>query len=203
MKIKVIDLKKIKNKYEIIFSNDDKLVANEDLVLKYRLVKDKELELDVYKQARIDSVYYDFYQMALTYLSRGQKSQYKMKTYLISKGCDVEAAEFIIIELSRKKLLNDYKYMEMLVSHYSKKGYGPLYIKQKGNQESIDSLIIDECIHKIPDDEYLEYAIALIVKQNKIYSKKFDTFKKNQKLKSYLLSRGYSYDIINKALKEI
>ena len=77
MIITVTSLKFKKNKYEVTFSNDEKIVCNEDMIVKFRLVKGKELSLDTYKNIRISASYFDFYDKALSYIAKGPKSKNK------------------------------------------------------------------------------------------------------------------------------
>lgn len=196
MIITVTSLKFKKNKYEVTFSNDEKVVCNEDMIVKFRLVKGKELSLDTYKNIRISASYFDFYDKALSYIAKGPKSKNKIYLYLMNKECAKEHANLIIEELSNKKLIDDFKYFEMLASHYLRKNYGQIYIRQKGIEEKIDKNIIEEVLNDIDYDIYLENARTLALKKyNTIKAK--DSYERKIKLKNYLLSRGYTYEIIN------
>lgn len=200
MKLEVTNLIKKKNKYEVTFSNDEVLFASENLVLKHRLVKGHEVEISSYEKIRKEALYFDYYDKALAYLSRGLKSKYKIYLYLIEKECKEEYACKIIDELENRKILNDQKYADMLANHYLNKGYGPIYIKNRAYSEKIKKEFIEESLSNIQYDEFLNEAKRL-VKKRMINYKKYNQFELKMKLKNYLLTRGFDSYMISLAIE--
>lgn len=201
MKITVIALEKIKSKYQVTFDNDTSIVANENLVLKYRLVKGHELELDEFQEALVENEYFDYYDKALSYLERGLKSKKKIYDYLVSKGASQDASNRITEELLNKKLLDDTKYAQMLTDYYVRQGYGEMYIKQKGLQNGVEKTVMEMALSEIDDESYL-VSISKLIKKNEKSYKKLEPFKRKQKLITYLLNHGFSYNLINKGMKD-
>ena len=84
------------------------------------------------------------------------------------------------------------------------KQVGKKKIKYDLAKKGISDKIIDEEIYNI-DSEYEKntaYNLA-IKKYNTIAKREADRFKLSQKLYRFLLSKGYSYDIVSSVVKEI
>lgn len=143
--IKVNDLQKGKKKRYIVTLNEKEYDVNENLILNYHLIKGYVIEDDkVLDDIISDISYYDFYDIALTYLERNIKSSGEIKNYLKKKGASDEISSKIVSALISHKLLDDKKYFELYVSHYIRIGYGPIYIINKAKQSGISQNIIEE-----------------------------------------------------------
>lgn len=201
MIITVKELITKKNKYEVVFSNNDSILANEELVLRYRLVKGKELEEAILDEIKSDAISMEFYDKALNYLSKGLKSTKRIKDYLKEKKASENDINKVITLLNERKLLNDEIYFKSLTSHYIRQGYGVLYIKQKAFEQGINREICNNVLNEYNDEDYLEY--AKLLKNKKVNSLKHEPDLKDIiKVKKYLYNRGYDQAIIEKAFKE-
>ncbi len=199
--IRVLSLFFNKGIYEVTFTNGEVLRCNEELILKYRLVKDKEITEETFLLILEDSKWYHFYQKAINYLSRGLKSSYKVYLYLKEKEVSDEEIIKVIELLKKNNILNDGLYFETLTEQYIRNGYGSLYIKQKGLLERIDSAIISDILSKVDRDMYVENAMKLYIKKKSINQANL-TYNEKQKIKRYLYSRGYDFDIIEIVMRE-
>lgn len=188
--IKVISLIKKNNNYKITFSNDLELILNEEVVLKYRLVKNKELEDDIIDNIIEDNRYYEAYTKALKYLSTYIKSSKQIYEYLIKKEYSSEISNEVINNLKDNGFIKDDDIKNNYVSELVRDGYGRLMIISKLKQKGLSTDII---INDIEYEEALE-RIAL---------KKLKTLKddKENRLKRYLLGRGYTLSEILRAIR--
>lgn len=95
--IKVNDLQKGKKNRYIVTLNEKEYDVNENLILNYHLVKGYVIEDDkVLDDIISDISYYDFYDIALTYLERNVKSSGEIKNYLKKKGASDEISSKIV-----------------------------------------------------------------------------------------------------------
>ncbi len=205
MNMKITHIKALnKTRYNIYFSNDTTLSCNEELIVAYMLRSDMTIDDVTYAELLEKAVVYDYYSKALTYISKGLKSKFKVYTNLVNKGATKEEANEVIKILESKLLLSDLAYFKVFTRYTLEQGYGPLYIKMKGMQEQIDSNIISEVLEEIDDLEYIPYLDKLILKY--VESKKgkeSNDYKFEMKLKNYLYQRGYMFDMINLRVKEV
>lgn len=201
--IKVNDLKKGKKNRYIVTLNENEYDVNENLILNYHLIKGYVIEDDkVLDDIISDISYYDFYDIALTYLERNIKSSGEIKKYLKKKGASDEISSKIVSALISHKLLDDKKYFELYVSHYIRIGYGPIYIINKAKQSDIPQNIIEEFDFINYKDDIKASCLKQSQKKIKLI-KESDAYQKIMKLKRYLISRGYDYNMINEVIKEI
>jgi SOS response regulatory protein OraA/RecX len=108
----------------------------------------------------------------------------------------------IIKELKHKSYIDDVKFVEWYVSkRLSSKPKAVFIIKSElkkfGVKDDLISVYFDE--NKI--DEY-EIAKKALIRVDRRFLN-LDTDKKKEKQRSYLLSRGFKYDIINKVVEEL
>lgn len=200
--IKVTRLEQKGSQFEVILSNGDVIKANEEVILKYRLVEGKEFSEDILVEIYDDLNWYKAYQKALFYLSKGLKSTFKVKEYLKNKEFTDEEIEKVVSTLTNKGILNDMVYFKALKDYYIRQSYGRLYIKNKGIMEQIDSSIISEVLNFDEDYElYFNHAKKLYEKKKATLKAKID-FKEMQKIKKYLYSRGFDIEIINETVNE-
>lgn len=201
--IKVNDLQKGKKNRYIVTLNENEYDVNENLILNYHLIKGYVIEDDkVLDDIISDISYYDFYDIALTYLERNIKSSGEIKNYLKKKGASDEISSKIVSALISHKLLDDKKYFELYVSHYIRIGYGPIYIINKTKQSGISQNIIEEFDFINYKDDIKASCLKQSQKKIKLI-KESDAYQKIMKLKRYLISRGYDYNMINEVIKEI
>lgn len=201
--IKVNDLQKGKKNRHIVTLNEKEYDVNENLILNYHLIKGYVIEDDkVLDDIISDISYYDFYDIALTYLERNIKSSGEIKNYLKKKGASDEISSKIVSALISHKLLDDKKYFELYVSHYIRIGYGQIYIINKAKQSGIPQNIIEEFDFINYKDDIKASCLKQSQKKIKLI-KESDAYQKIMKLKRYLISRGYDYNMINEVIKEI
>ena len=93
-------------------------------------------------------------------------------------------------------IVNDIAIIDSLISSLSRKGNGKLLIKEKLYQKGFSKTDIDERLSLMDVSEYKDGLIKLYHKVEAKYDK-YDSYIKNEKLKSYLLRRGYTYSEIS------
>ena len=133
---------------------------------------------------------------AVSYLGRGMKTVKQMRDYLTKKAYAPEVIEYVIARLKEYRYLDDEAYARTYVEHNSS-SKGERRLKQELMGKGIAGDIAEE--HSQLDDEQ-ELATATRLAEKYIRNKPHDV-KTLQKLQRYLLSRGYSYEIVNNVLR--
>ena len=191
----VNDLKAYKNYYLVIIDNKE-YKFSEDTIVNFRLVKGKELSKDTLKKALQSEDLNYFYNKALQYQIRYMKGRAEIFNYLISKGVSINNANIILNKLEDTKILDDKMVASSLTRSYIKDKNGILLIKEKLKDKGFKNEIIEEVLNEIDYDSYFDSLNNLY---NKIKNKydKFDDYIRANKIKAYLLSRGYTFSDIS------
>ena len=191
----VNDLKAYKNYYLVIIDNKE-YKFSEDTIVNFRLVKGKELSKDTLKKALQSEDLNYFYNKALQYQIRYMKGRAEIFNYLISKGVSINNANIILNKLEDTKILDDKMVASSLTRSYIKDKNGILLIKEKLKDKGFKNEIIEEVLNEIDYDSYFDSLNNLY---NKIKNKydKFDDYIRDNKIKAYLLSRGYTFSDIS------
>lgn len=139
------------------------------------------------------------------YLKQRPRTEREIYIYLYKKAkkykINQKDISNIILELKQKDYLDDKKFVDWFVSkRMSSKPKAVFIIKGELKRLGIKDDLINEYFEKNEVDE-LELARKLLTKVNRRFIN-FDAQKRREKQFSYLLSRGFKYDDINKAVEE-
>lgn len=188
---------KEKNKNNSILVIDDKeYILSTDIVVEYFLFKGKEINIDTLNEiVSLNDEYLMFNKMK-NYLLRYQANEKKIRMKLIDNNISFNSIENIIERLKKIGLLNDDKFIDSFISSLIRKGNGENLIRQKLFDKGFENNLISLKLKDIRCDEYYEALNKMYNKALKNY-KEDEGYQKVQKIKKYLLSRGYTYQDIN------
>ena len=194
----VKSIKKVprKSEYLVTIDNDD-YKFKENIVVKYRLVKNKEIDKETLKMAISENDFESIYLKTERYVINYSKSEKEVVRYLKKKEVDNLTINKIIDKLRKLNLIDDTSLVESLVYSYIKKYNGVNLIGEKLKQKGIDYDLIDKALSNIDYDTYYLYLNKLYEKVKHRYDK-YDSYIRKNKIKKYLLSRGYTYSDIEK-----
>ncbi len=198
---KISKIKKSNNKYTIILSDNSSLSFYSDTLIKYNLLKPREISDKELEEVINYNNYIEAYNKALTYISYKQRTKKEIKDKLCNYSIDV--IDKVIKKLDELCLLDEKKYIEAFINDQINLGNkGPFYIKKELKKLNINIDYIDEILNNINEDVWIE-------KVKKIVDKKINTNKKLSKeslllkIKNDLILLGYSKNIIDKVLSNI
>ena len=198
---KISKIKKSNNKYTIILSDNSSLSFYSDTLIKYNLLKPREISDKELEEVINYNNYIEAYNKALTYISYKQRTKKEIKDKLCNYSIDV--IDKVIKKLDELCLLDEKKYIEAFINDQINLGNkGPFYIKKELKKLNINIDYIDEILNNIKEDVWIE-------KVKKIVDKKINTNKKLSKeslllkIKNDLMLLGYSKNIIDKVLSNI
>ncbi len=198
---KISKIKKINNKYTIILSDNSSLSFYSDTLIKYNLLKPREISDKELEEVINYNNYIEAYNKALTYISYKQRTKKEIKDKLCNYS--IEVIDKVIKKLDELGLLDEKKYIEAFINDQINLGNkGPYYIRKELEKLSLDSDNIDEILNNIKEDIWIE-------KIKKIIAKKINTNRNLPKerlylkIKNDLIILGYSKNIIDKVLNEV
>ncbi|MBR6026388.1 MAG: recombination regulator RecX [Neisseriaceae bacterium] len=150
------------------------------------------------KNDNIPATYEQLYLRAVNYLSRREYSKFELKNKLSKYSDDNELILQVLDELSQKNWQSDERFSESLINSKSSK-YGNLRLIETLRQKGVDSETAQKYL--LNDDE--EIANAKQVLQKKFGTADYPiSAQLKQKCYRFLSYRGFSYEIIQKAMRQ-
>ena len=208
IKIKSIRLKSSKNKKYIVetdYEADEEYTLDEDVIIKYGILKDREFSETEFKKILKDASLQDLVAKALNYISYGMRSKHEVYAYLDTKNTDNKFSQNDLIEVvSRiKKLgyIDDLKYANGVIDYY-KKTKGKNYIINKLKEKQVDNAIIEDAILKYEDSEEEATSFKIGDKVSTQY-RKYPISKQKTLITQKLYRDGFSADIIKHTINKL
>ena len=202
-----MNIKKIKklsnDKYQIITSNNNKIITYDSVILKYNLLYKKDIDSELLNLIIKETSYFDIYKKVVNYISKRLRSEYEIKKYLEKYDLNEKDTNKIISDLKESNFINDYNFAKAYISDkVYLSNYGPLKIRKDLQNYYVDNKIIEELISNIENEIILE-------KLNKLITKKINSNKKHssyilkQKLLYYFKDLGYETSMILNCLDNL
>ena len=191
---KISNIKKKNNKYIITLGDKTQLEFYSDTLIKYNLLKPRELSDIEFKEIINYNNYYEAFNKSLKLISNKQRTKKELENKL--KDYSKEIIYKVIKKLEELGYLNEQNYIRSYINDQINLGTkGPNYIKRELEKLKLNTLYIDEALASIDESIWKE-------KIEKIINKKIKTNKnlsRNNlilKVKSYLISLGYEQSMI-------
>lgn len=194
--MKVEGIKKTKSgKYKVTIDGKD-ITTYDDVILKNKILYQKEIDAETYKQIGIDSIYYDNYHKVLNYIFRKLRSTLEVRNYLEELGTSDTDAEKMIERLKSIGLINDLNYAKAYIADgIYLKNDGPYKIKSYLLSQEIDEEIIDEELAKLDKETIYNKLEKMIIKKLRS-DRKNSAYQLRQKIIIDMVNLGYSKDLI-------
>jgi regulatory protein len=192
-----------KDRVNIYLDDSFEIGIDLNIMIKYGLCKNMILDDDFISEILFFENKAKAYNYAVSLLSRAAKSEKQVIQKMVEKGYDQELIEITVKKLKVNKFIDDSDYCERFIHdkiNFSK--YGKLKIKEALCSKGIDRRIIDEKLSVITDEDELGKAFELSQKKLKTLSN-IDPLKRKVKLYNYLISKGFDYDTVNKAVSSV
>ena len=132
---------------------------------------------------------------AMKLLSKRAYAESEVRMKLRKKNYSPEEIEHAVSECIRYSFINDRLYALDYAALLNSRGCGSLMIRRKLSLLRIADEFIEEALQAVAASEIAAAANALDFKLRMLKGEK-DPFKKRRKLIAFMLSRGYSFDII-------
>jgi regulatory protein len=197
MRIDGIEKKDEKN-VTITFENGERLYLAYDVFLKNGLKKNDEFSESRFSFLVEENQLFHLKQKAFRYLGRRLHSSYELKLKLKRKGYKQELIEQVIEELINGNYVNDYEFASLFADeNIGNKLWGRKKLEAELFKKGIDRNIISQIINeKFSTGSELDQALELGRKKIKsLLSRGIDNEKLKIRLVSFLLTKGYDYEI--------
>lgn len=135
---------------------------------------------------------------AVRYLSIRPRSVSEMHNYFVRKGFETETSEAVIEVLLKDKFLDDHEFAAWWVRGRKARGKADFVIKRELEEKGVEKELITEVMGENQVDD-LSVAVALVERNKKKYAK-YSQQEYNAKMGAFLARRGFSWEIIRKAL---
>ncbi|QHT60766.1 RecX family transcriptional regulator [Paenibacillus lycopersici] len=174
--------------------------VHEDLLIKFRLLKGREIEADELKQIVLEDSHHRAYVAALAYLGARPRTEKEIMRYLARKALDEQAARQAIERLRKEGLVNDPVYAELYAAQRMRSQMkGRRLLQQELLQRGIKRDTAKEAASKLNAESETEIAVSAAMK--KWPHIKGEIRERKQKLAAFLLRRGFPSSSVREAVK--
>lgn len=145
----------------------------------------------------------DGMKFAMKLISLRRRSVFEIEEKLKEKGLEENVLEEILEELKGYKYLDDQQFAESYINdRMNFNPRGKFLIKKELQEKGVAENIIEKKLEElISKEREVESARKLAEKKLRIMGGKNGKNKTNQKIMSYLQSKGYSFEIISQVVK--
>jgi regulatory protein len=129
----------------------------------------------------------------------------ELRTKLYRKNFTKAAIDYVESECWRMRLLDDEQFAHDLCSELSSRGFGPYQIKFRMRKKGIPAEMIEQAMAEMAEEEpdaELEAAEYSFNTKMRLLVREEDPRKKREKLYRYMMTRGFTSDVIRALLEE-
>lgn len=205
MKIDRVSRKDEKN-VSVYFDNGERLILSEDTFYNSGLRKGDEISEDRFSFFIEQNILYHIKQRALSFLARRFHSERELLIKLKSKSYEERLIKIVLNELREKSFINDQVFANHFIEEkLKKKRWGKNKIKAALFSKGVSASIIDEGLKSFDSEiDQNEAAFGLAQKKfEKLKLRESDDRKLKQKIISFLLSRGFDYEVSSEVVNKI
>lgn len=188
--IKVLNITKKPKYYIVLFTNEELLVPL-DIMYKYNIKINSEYNKTTYELIKSESSFLYLKDLSLKKLKRLITTE-ELKTYLEKQGATQAIIKQLILDFTNKKYLDDNLYTKLFIES-RKHSNGPTYFYNKLKEKGIKDFIIYENLKDFDEE-------IPIINLTKTKLKSYKAISNNEikrKLKTYLLTKGFTYEKIS------
>lgn len=187
-----------KGRYKIII-DDNELILYEQILIKYSILKAKEIDPKLIKEIEKENQNIEMYETSLRYLDTKMRTEKEVIKYLTDKY-DSKDIENLVIRLKKEGLIDDSKYIKSFINDkINLSNDGPYKIKrdliQKGIIEDLIEIDIDNNI-------LLDKLRRIMPRYINLYKKNSKNIIKNKTV-NYFLNLGYDKEIIEEVFDSL
>lgn len=199
-----ITTQKRKGRFNIYINNEYSFPISEEVMLKFRIFKDMELDKEMIEEIKSADDFSKLYNYAVNFLSYQLRTKKEIVDKLKNETDDEEKIELVIKHLEDVNLLSDRNYAESYVRSIKNEGNkGPKAIYQYLNRKGIENGLIEDAITNFytPNDVHINAERQA----TKVYQKnqRYPYNKKIEKVKTALMQKGYDFYTINQVIEKL
>lgn len=200
--ISKIEPQKRKGRYNVYINDMFAFGVDEEVLLRFELKKGLHVTPELQKEIEAEDTFAKAYSKTLNYLSHSLRTEKQIRDYLVKNEIDIYT-DRIIGTLKELKLIDDLIYSESYVRTMANVNQkGPRNIEQDLKQRGVSEHTIMDALMEYPEEQQLENAIDLAEKKW-TKTKNRSTFESIQKVKQYLVNKGYNFEQADQAISTI
>ncbi len=195
-----IEKQQKRNRYNIYIDDEYKFSVDEDILVKYRLLKEREILPQEIEIVIEKDQFNKMYQRVLKYISFKSRTEKEVSNYLLAKEYSENQVQQVLQLLKDTNFINDSLYADNYVKErISLNPKGRKLLAYELKLKGIKQETIEKSLEQLDDQLELDLAYQLLVKRSK--SIRIDDWNKlHNRLGSYLQRRGFSYSVCRQAL---
>ncbi len=139
---------------------------------------------------------------AITYLARREYSQLELRRRLLTKGCEDNVINEVLIRLSAENLQSDQRFAQMVASSRINKGFGCFDIQHRLKIQNINDDMVEDVIGNALSENEESWHDVLLRVLIKKYPRYKDSRVEHGKIIRFFLSRGFLMEQIHGVLKQ-
>jgi regulatory protein len=200
---KITQQKRDSERYNIFIDEKYAFSVHETVLVKFSLTKGMALEDWVVDEMVYEDEISKAFNRALHYLGFRMRSEFEVKQKLKESGYGEAVVLEAIVKLRRLGFLNDETFSAALLETQKRSGSrGPRAIREELRRKGIGKELQEKVLESYSEEEQLEIATKLAEKAANA-NRSHSPSQLKQRIQNALLRRGYSYDIISRAIATI
>mgnify|MGYP005755903333 CR=1 FL=1 len=173
--------------------------VDQDILIQFKLQKGKTIDLIEMQQVLAEDRIKKGFNLSLKYLSFRMRTELEVIQYLQSKEYVDDEIAKVLSKLKDYNFLNDEEYANAFVRTKKNTGNkGPAIISQQLKKKGVQQALIEQSLGQFSYAEQLQQVITFIEKQHQ-KNKRESEQAYRQKVTRQLLSKGFTYEVIEEA----
>ncbi|MGF1670724.1 MAG: regulatory protein RecX [Balneolaceae bacterium] len=193
--------KKNPNRFSLFSENGFLCGVSSDTLLKFHIHNGSVLTRDIFRRIAAEEELQKIKAYLLNLLSRRNHSTGELKQKALVKGLNMNLTDQVIGELCEKGYADDRHFAEIFAREKLRLNqWGPVKIKSELFKKNVKSVYIEDALNTLLESlDQKQICIDLILKKEKSFMRIKDTFKRKQKIISYLRQKGFTSESIRSA----
>ena len=190
-------------KYQVFIDiNDEEYKFSENQIVTNRIIKGAIFTIEDWNEivnSQNTSLLFDQMLHFIDYKLRTKKEVIEK---LISKKAEQKDIDIVIERLEKINYIDDERYVSLFVQDAIRDLKGPSYIKFTLEQKGIENILIIRELEKVDDLVFEENANVLATRYQKTINN-HPTNKQKELIMQKLARNGFSYDVMNKVIRNL
>ncbi len=200
--MQITEIKKIGrgDRYSIFIDGVFDGTLEAEILVKHKLKTGDEIDEEQWRQIKLENGKLSAFSRAVGYIEKSLKTQKQLQTYLKEKGFLQESIDDAVQKLKEYGYIDDKVYAENYIKTYKDKK-GKIKLKFDLLSKGVAADVIEEALQEFVDEDEQYAACEKLLK--KYVKNKPQDVKLKSKAYAHLFSKGFSGDIISRAIGKV
>ncbi len=204
MRIESIEKARKGAKFAVSLDDGTSLLLSREVIIDFGLRKNDELSEDTVTSIMDAQLYRDAYYAAGRLLDYRMRTRSELDQRLLKKGYPEKVVAKVIGKMSELGLIDDSRFADAFIaSKIAGKPIGKRELERGLREKGISKEAAQAAVLQVSDDD-TQLELAIQAAKTKMRSlRKFEPRKRQEKLVAFLARRGFDWDVIKKATRQI